>query len=543
MKQTSPWWHTAAVYQVYPKSFQDSNGDGIGDLPGLISRLDYLQTLGISAIWLSPVCRSPQVDNGYDISDYRDIDPMFGTLDDMKRLISEAKKRGIGIILDLVLNHTSDQHPWFLNALQGPENPYHDYYIWRNGTEDAPPSDLKAIFGGSAWQYVPVLGKYYFHKFAVQQPDLNWKNPNLRREIYDMINWWLDLGVCGFRLDVIDQIAKEVETGVTKNGPMLHPYLQEMCRETWGGRNCITVGETWGATVELAKQYSNPDGSELSMVFQFEHDGLDKQPGCSKWQMRPLNLLELKEVFARWQTGLEGSGWNSLFWNNHDLPRIVSRWGNDGAYRGRSAKMLALLLHGMGGTPYIYQGEELGMTNAGFTDISQYRDLESLNYYREQQQAGKPRQEILEALRAKSRDNSRTPMQWDGTTGGGFSVAGPWIEMNPNHTEINAADQLQDPDSVFHFYRRLIELRKQLPVMVYGSFRLLMPEDPEVFAYSRTYRKEHLVVLCNFYGSDRPLQGIEVPETARLLLSNAGIPQAPTSPLAPYEARLYYFAD
>ena len=543
MKQTSPWWHTAAVYQVYPKSFQDSNEDGIGDLPGLISRLDYLQTLGISAIWLSPVCRSPQVDNGYDISDYRDIDPMFGTLDDMKRLISEAKKRGIGIILDLVLNHTSDQHPWFLNALQGPENPYHDYYIWRDGTEDTPPSDLKAIFGGSAWQYVPELGKYYFHKFAVQQPDLNWKNPNLRREIYDMINWWLDLGVCGFRLDVIDQIAKEVETGVTKNGPMLHPYLQEMCRETWGGRNCITVGETWGATVELAKQYSNPDGSELSMVFQFEHDGLDKQPGCSKWQMRPLNLLELKEVFARWQTGLEGSGWNSLFWNNHDLPRIVSRWGNDGAYRERSAKMLALLLHGMGGTPYIYQGEELGMTNAGFTDISQYRDLESLNYYREQQQAGKPRQEILEALRAKSRDNSRTPMQWDGTTGGGFSAAEPWIAMNPNHTEINAADQLQDPDSVFHFYRRLIELRKQLPVMVYGSFRLLMPEDPEVFAYSRTYRKEHLVVLCNFYGSDRPLQEIEVPETARLLLSNAGVPQMPTSPLAPYEARLYYFAD
>lgn len=541
MKKPAPWWHNTVIYQVYPKSFQDSNHDGIGDLPGLISRLDYLQTLGVGALWLSPVCRSPQTDNGYDISDYQDIDPLFGTLADMDMLIHEARSRDIGIILDLVLNHTSDQHAWFLQALQGPENPYFDYYIWRDGTPDTPPNELQAIFGGSAWEYAPSVGKYYFHKFAVQQPDLNWKNPRVREEIYSMVRWWLGRGVAGFRLDVIDQIAKEVDEGITKNGPMLHTYLKELCRETWAGKHCVTVGETWGATVELARLYSHPDESELSMVFQFEHDGLDKRPGRSKWECRPLCLTELKAVFARWQTGLHGCGWNSLFWNNHDLPRMISRWGNDGEYREKSAKMLALLLHGMQGTPYIYQGEEIGMTNAGFTEIGQYRDLESLNYYHSRQAAGEDEAQILAALRAKSRDNSRTPMQWADTPGGGFSTVQPWIGLNPNYTSINAAEQVENPDSIFHFYRKLIALRKVCPCLVYGDFTLLMEEDTEVFAYRRVYEGECLVVLCNFYGNTRAVTGVTMPEDAELLLCNDSAPESPAAPLRPYEARLYRY--
>ena len=358
------WWKKAIVYQIYPRSFQDSNGDGIGDLNGIIRRLDYLENLGIDAIWLSPVCQSPQDDNGYDISDYQNIDPMFGSLEDMERLIEEAKKHHIRIMMDLVLNHSSDEHRWFQEAKKSRDNPYHDYYVWRDGEEGHPPNDMRSCFGGSAWEWVPEVEQYYFHQFSIKQPDLNWENEKVRQGIYAMIRWWIEKGAGGFRLDVIDQIAKEPDREVTANGPRLHEFIREMSREVFQGRGLITVGEAWGATPELAKLYSNPDGSEFSMVFQFEHIVLDQQEGEEKWDLKPLPFLRFKETMNRWQTGLAGCGWNSLFWNNHDLPRIVSRWGNDKEYRVESAKMLAILLHGMQGTPYIYQGEELGMTNA-----------------------------------------------------------------------------------------------------------------------------------------------------------------------------------
>ena len=373
-KTKKDWWKSAVVYQIYPRSFQDTTGSGVGDLNGIIRRLDYLAELGIDLIWLSPVFASPQVDNGYDISDYRDIDPLFGTLDDMRTLIQEGKKRGIGIMMDLVLNHSSDQHPWFLKAKADKESPYHDYYVWRDGTPDRYPNGMQSAFGGPAWEWVPELGQYYFHQFAPQQPDLNWENPALRREIYDMILWWMDQGVEGFRLDVIDQIAKEPDREITGNGPRLHEFLRELSRETFQKGCLVTVGEAWGANLERAKLYSAPDGSELSMVFQFEQMMLDQKPGGEKWDLCPLPFVKFKESFARWQEGLHGCGWNSLFLNNHDLPRVVSRWGNDGEYRVQSAKLLGTMLHGMQGTPYIYQGEELGMTNVRLP-IEQYRDV------------------------------------------------------------------------------------------------------------------------------------------------------------------------
>ena len=492
------WWQQAVVYQIYPRSFQDSNGDGIGDIPGIISRLDYLRELGIDAIWLSPVCRSPQDDNGYDISDYQDIDPMFGSLADMEELIAEAEKRGIRIIMDLVLNHTSDEHRWFLEAKKSRDNPYHDYYVWRDGKEGAPPNDMKAAFGGSAWEWVPELGQYYFHQFSVKQPDLNWENEKVRREIYDMILWWMEKGVGGFRLDVIDQIAKEPDLGITANGPRLHEFIREMSRETFRKGDLITVGEAWGADPERAKLYSAPDGREFSMVFQFEHIGLDQQEGKEKWDLAPLSLVRLKQVLAKWQEELCGCGWNSLFWDNHDLPRIVSRWGDDGAYRVRSAKMLAAVLHGLQGTPYIYQGEELGMTNVRFADISQYRDIETLGLYRERMAAGYDREDVMASIYARSRDNARTPMQWDDGENAGFTEKEPWIEVNPNYREINAAAQMADPDSVFRFYQRLVALRKEYPVFVDGRFELLFPEDEKIFAYTRTSGRTRLLVLANF---------------------------------------------
>ena len=362
-KEKRGWWESAVFYELYPKSFQDTNGDGVGDLRGIISRLDYLQQLGIDAIWLCPVCASPQVDNGYDISDYCAIDPLFGTMEDMDALIAEGKKRGIGIIMDLVLNHCSDQHPWFLEALKGRDNPYHDFFIWRDGDPEIPPNTMRATFGGSAWTYAPEVGRWYFHQFAVQQPDLNWENPAMRKELYQSIRFWVEKGVAGFRLDVIDQIGKDADREITCNGPRLHEYLQELSKEAFCEPWLVSVGEAWGADTERAKLYSNPDGSELSMVFQFQHICLDQEPGKDKWDMIPLHLPTLKNCFACWQRELHGKGWNSLFFNNHDLPRIVSRWGNDKEYRTESAKMLATMLHGMQGTPYIYQGEELGMTN------------------------------------------------------------------------------------------------------------------------------------------------------------------------------------
>ena len=496
----SRWWKTAVVYQIYPRSFQDSNGDGIGDLQGIVSRLDYLKELGIDAIWLSPVCRSPQDDNGYDISDYQDIDPMFGTLKDMDELIAEAKKRGIRIILDLVLNHSSDEHRWFQEAKKSRDNPYHDYYVWRDGEEGTPPNDMRAAFGGSAWQWVPEVGQYYFHQFSVKQPDLNWENPKVRREIYDMILWWMARGVGGFRLDVIDQIAKEPDKKITGNGPRLHEFIRELSRETFQKGDLLTVGEAWGADTERAKLYSNPDGSEFSMVFQFEHMVLDQEEGKEKWDLAPLPFVKLKKTLAKWQNQLEGCGWNSLFWENHDLPRIVSRWGDDGEYRELSAKMLAVVLHGMQGTPFVYQGEELGMTNVRFPDITWYQDIESINLYRERTAAGYTSEEVMESIYAKGRDNARTPMQWDASENAGFTEAKPWIPVNPNYREINAASQIKDPSSVFSFYQNLISLRKTWPVFVDGDFSLLFPEDPQIFAYTRDDGDTRLLVCANFTG-------------------------------------------
>jgi glucan 1,6-alpha-glucosidase len=530
------WWQNAVIYQIYPRSFQDSNGDGIGDLQGIISRLDYLKTLGVDAVWLSPVCRSPQDDNGYDISDYQDIDPMFGTLKDMEELISEAGKRGIRIIMDLVLNHTSDEHFWFVEAKSGKENPYHDYYVWRDGEPATPPNDMKACFGGSAWEWSPEAGQYYFHQFSVKQPDLNWDNPKVRQEIYQMIKWWMDKGVGGFRLDVIDQIAKVPDEKITNNGPMLHTYIRELSRETFQKGDLVTVGEAWGATPELAKLYSSPDNSEFSMVFQFEHIVLDQQEGKEKWDLAPLPFLKLKEILNQWQTSLYQCGWNSLFWDNHDLPRIVSRWGDDKRYRTESAKMLATLLHGMQGTPYIYQGEELGMTNVRYP-IEEYRDIETLNLYRERMEAGYEKEDVMESIYAKSRDNARTPMQWDNGTHAGFTDGTPWMKVNPNYKEINAAAQVGVPGSVFAYYQRLVALRKEYPVLTDGRFLMLMEKDEQVFAYVRENEQCRLLVICNFFGNSVECALTEEWEQETLLIGNYEDREAGV--LKPYEARMY----
>ena len=531
------WWESAVFYQIYPKSFQDTDGDGIGDLKGVISRLDYLEKLGIDGIWLSPVCQSPQVDNGYDISDYQDIYPVVGSMADMEELIRQAEKRGITIIMDLVLNHSSDQHPWFLEAKKGKDNPYHDYYVWRDGTAGKLPNDMGSVFGGPAWTYVPELGQYYFHQFAPQQPDLNWDNPRLRQELYQMIRFWVDKGIGGFRLDVIDQIAKVPEEFITANGPRLHEFLEELSREAFCEEGLVTVGEAWSADVPRARKFSSRDGKQLSMVFQFQHIGLDQQPDKPKWDTKPLYLPDLKKCMEQWQLGLQDEGWNSLFLNNHDLPRIVSRWGDDGVYRVESAKMLATMLHGMQGTPYIYQGEELGMTNIRLP-IEKYRDLEIHNLYAERVAAGYEPQAVMESIYARGRDNARTPMQWTAGENGGFTTGKPWLPVNENHSFINAEAALADPQSVFHYYRQLIELRKTYEVFRKGKFRLLLPEDPNVFAYLRETDGENLLVICNFTGQEQAVESIRIPENARLLLSNYA---GDVKILRPYEAKMYFW--
>ena len=526
------WWQSAVFYQIYPKSFQDTTGSGTGDLRGIISRLDYLQSLGIDGIWMSPVCASPQVDNGYDISDYCAIDPMFGTMEDMDTLIAEGKKRGISIILDLVLNHCSSQHPWFLEAKKSRDNPYHDYFLWKDGDGCTPPNEMKACFGGPAWTFVPELGQYYFHQFAPEQPDLNWENPKMWQELYKSIRFWVDKGVEGFRLDVIDQIGKDPDLQVTGNGPRLHDFLRELSANAFPEAGLVTVGEAWGADVERAKLYSAPDCSELSMVFQFEHIGLDQQPGKDKWDLKKLYLPDLKKCMTRWQNGLHGKGWNSLFLNNHDLPRIVSRWGDDGKYRVESAKMLATMLHGMEGTPYIFQGEELGMTNIRLP-ISEYVDLEIHNLYAERLEKGYPEEAVMESIYARGRDNARTPMQWDDSPNAGFTTGTPWLPVNPNYHEINAVAALADPDSVFYHYQKLIRLRKTTPVISHGDFQLLLPEDEHIFAYLREKEASRLLVVCNFTPEAQRFDIPEGFENARKLISNY---QEEASLLRPYEA-------
>ena len=535
------WWHSSVVYQIYPRSFNDSNGDGIGDINGIREKLDYLKELGIDVIWLSPVYKSPNDDNGYDISDYCDIMDEFGTMDDMEKLLKEANEKGIKILMDLVVNHTSDEHKWFIEAKKSKDNKFRDYYIWRDPVNGHEPNNLGSCFSGSAWQYDESTDQYYLHLFSKKQPDLNWENENVRNEVYKMMNFWIDKGIGGFRMDVIDLIGKVPDEMITGNGPKLHDYLQEMNKAALEGHDLLTVGETWGATPEIAKLYSNPKRKELSMVFQFEHIGLDQIEGKEKWDVKPLDLLDLKKVLSKWQTELEGEGWNSLFWNNHDLPRIVSRWGNDREYRVESAKMLATLLHGMKGTPYIYQGEELGMTNVRFEDINEYNDIETLNMYKDRISKGYSHDEIMASIYAKGRDNARTPMQWDSTENAGFTTGNPWLAVNKNYKFINAEDCLQDKDSIFYHYKKLIDIRKHNDTIIYGNYKLLLPEDKNVFAYSRELNGDKIVVVCNFYNKEINLNFKEDFNNVEILLSNykdSSIFMKDLK-LRPYEAIMY----
>ena len=548
MKET--WWQRSVVYQIYPRSFQDSNGDGIGDLPGITRRLEYVRSLGVDAIWLSPVYRSPNDDNGYDISDYRAIMDEFGTMEDFDELLAKAHALGLRIVMDLVVNHTSDEHRWFVESRASADSPYRDYYIWRDGKDGGAPNNWGSCFGGSAWQLDERTGQYYLHLFSRRQPDLNWDNPRVREEVFDMMDWWLRKGIDGFRMDVISLISKPEglpdgvpgPTGyagidVSANGPHEHEYLREMNRRVLSGRDLLTVGECSGVTLEEAKSYANLDGSELSMVFQFEHMAADFHPKLGRYAPQHRDLPRLKEVLSRWQRGLEGVAWNSLYWDNHDQPRIVSRYGSEKpAERELSAKMLATCLHMMKGTPYVYQGEELGMTNYPWTDVAQLDDIESLGNYRDLLARGlMDEEEGLAMLRERSRDNARTPMQWDAGFNAGFSEGRPWLPVNPNHMEINAAEQLARPDSVFHYYRRLIALRRELDVIVHGRYELLEPEHPALFVYTRTLGEEKLLVVCSF--SEEP-QAWEIPAAfreAERLIGN--YPEsAPEGAVRPWEA-------
>lgn len=533
------WWKNSVVYQIYPKSFQDSNGDGIGDIPGIISRLDYLEKLGIDVIWLSPVYESPMDDNGYDISDYRAIHPDFGTMEDMDQLIAEADKRGIKIVMDLVVNHTSDEHEWFQEALKGKDNPYRDYYVWRDPVNGGPPNDLESTFSGSAWEYDEVSGQYYLHLFSKKQPDLNWENPKMRQDIYDMINFWLDKGIGGFRMDVIDNIGKVPDEKIVVNGPKLHDYLQEMNRETFSKYDVMTVGETWGATLENAKLYSDPDRNELSMIFQFEHIGLDEQHNGAKWDLKDIDFVELKEVLSKWQTDIGDKAWNSLFWNNHDSPRIVSRWGNDKEYRVESAKAFAILLHFMKGTPYIFQGEEIGMTNTPISDISEANDIETINMYHERIEKGYSKEEIIESINVKGRDNGRRPVQWSSEKHGGFTTGEPWQAVNLNYTDINVEEALKDKNSIFYTYQQLVRLRKENLIIVKGSYTLLLTDHESVFAYEREYEGEKWTVVVNLSEEKETLELGE--EIVSPIISNYSREEynLKNVELEPYEAFAY----
>ncbi|VYT87611.1 alpha,alpha-phosphotrehalase [Clostridium tertium] len=536
------WWHSSVVYQIYPRSFKDSNGDGIGDIQGIIEKLDYLKELGIDVIWLSPVYKSPNDDNGYDISDYYDIMDEFGTMEDMDILLKESNKRGIKILMDLVVNHTSDEHKWFIEAKKSKDNEYRDYYIWRKPVDGKEPNELISTFSGSAWEYDEASGEYYLHLFSKKQPDLNWENEKVREEVWKMMNFWIDKGIGGFRMDVIDLVGKVPDEMIKENGPMLHEYLQEMNKNSFGKHDLLTVGETWGATPEVAKLYSNPSRNELSMVFQFEHISLDKIPGKNKWDLKPLDLRDLKRVFSKWQTELEGEGWNSLFWNNHDLPRIVSRWGNDKEYRVESAKMLATLLHGLKGTPYIYQGEEIGMTNIKFETIEEYNDIEIRNMYKDRISRGFKHEEIMESIYAKGRDNARTPMQWSEEANAGFTTGRPWLTINENYKEINVDKALSDKNSIFYHYKKLIELRKDNEVIIYGDYTLLDPEDKNIYAYTRELNGDKILVVCNFYGENIEFNyREEFDNEPIILISNYGDSSIDIKSLKlrPYEAIMF----
>ncbi|MGO4594792.1 alpha-glucosidase [Leifsonia sp. 2TAF2] len=560
------WWQSAVVYQVYPRSFADSDGDGIGDLQGIIQHLDYLKELGVDVIWLSPIYASPHDDNGYDISDYRAIDPLFGTFDDFDELLSGVHARGMKLVMDLVVNHTSDEHPWFIESASSTDNPKRDWYWWRpprDGLQPrehgAEPNNWGSAFSGPAWQLDPQTGEYYLHLFSRKQPDLNWENPEVRDAVYEMMNWWLDRGVDGFRMDVINFISKvtDLPDGVippgglygdtfplVSRGPRIHEFIHEMHQRVFAGRGdrYLTVGEMPGVDIEQAQRFTDPRNRELDMVFQFEHVDLDHGPG-GKWDYRPVTVLDLKRNLSKWQEGLSEVGWNSLYWNNHDQPRVVSRFGDDGEHRIPSAKALGTVLHLMRGTPYVYQGEELGMTNVPFASIDDYRDIESLNHYAEAVDIlGEPAEKVLAALRRTSRDNARTPMQWTSGVHAGFTTGTPWITLNPNAAEINAEAEVADDDSVFAHYRALIDLRHRSEVVATGDYTLVLAEHPQVFAYTRSAGEESLLVLANLSGSTATFDPADLPgwAGATLVLANLdGATAAASGILRPWEAVVY----
>lgn len=558
---TKAWWMESVVYQIYPRSFKDSNGDGIGDINGITEKLDYLKELGIDVIWLSPVYQSPNDDNGYDISDYQAIMPEFGTMEDFDRMLDEAHKRGIRIVMDLVVNHTSDEHPWFVESRSAKDNPYRDYYIWRQGKEtdgevaSKEPNNWGSFFSGPAWTYDKQTDMYYLHLFSKKQPDLNWENNKVREEVFSMMDWWLRKGIDGFRMDVISLISKVQsfpdgpakehspygDAGpYTANGPRVHEYLKEMNKKVLSKYDIMTVGEASGVTVEEAKKYASMDGAELNMVFQFEHMDLDGGE-TFKWNDRKIDLVELKETLSKWQRELDGKAWNSLYWNNHDQPRIVSRLGDDKVYRERSAKMLATCLHMMQGTPYIYQGEELGMTNVPFQGIEDFRDIESINAFWDLTGRGMDEETILKYIRYKSRDNARTPFQWDDSQEAGFTTGTPWIMVNPNYIDINAKKALEEEDSVFYYYQNLIRLRKTYPVVVYGHYDLLMPDSRQLYVYTREYEGDRLLTICNFTGGQVEYKLPKEWNGGEILISNTGRCQtSDTLALEPYEALVLY---
>ena len=547
------WWKESVVYQIYPRSFCDSNGDGIGDLNGITGKLDYLKELGIDVIWLSPVYKSPNDDNGYDISDYQAIMDEFGTMEDFDRMLATAHEKGIKIMMDLVVNHTSDEHKWFIESRKSTDNPYRDYYIWRPAKEDGSlPNNWGSCFSGPAWEYDKTTDMYFLHLFSKKQPDLNWDNPAVRQDVFDMMNWWLKKGVDGFRMDVISLISKEpglpdkepgingyATCNVSANGPHVHEYLQEMRQKALNNADTITVGECSGVTLEEAKKYARSDEKELNMVFQFEHMDVDSDEKAGKWTTRKMDLRNLKKILTRWQKGLQDIAWNSLYWENHDQPRSVSRFGNDSdEYREISAKMLATCIHMMQGTPYVYQGEELGMTNCPFNTLDNFRDLESINAFHELTEQGKMTEEdMMAAIGYKGRDNARTPMQWDDSAYAGFSTANPWIMVNPNYTKINAKDQINREDSVFKYYQKLIKLRHESELIVYGTYDLILDDDKDIYAYIRTLGDEKLIVYCNFSENTRE---VELPEefvNKKVLISNYSDAKANQKiTLRPYEA-------
>ena len=550
MTQT-PWWQSAVIYQIYPKSFQDSGARGTGDLKGIMARLDYLKTLGVDALWLTPVYVSPQVDNGYDIADYLNIDPAYGTMSDFEALLGAAHARGIRIVMDIVVNHTSTEHAWFKSALGDKHSPYRDYYIWKDPVEGGVPNNWQSKFGGSAWELDPATSQYYLHLFAREQADLNWENPAVRAEVKNIIHFWAKKGVDGFRLDVINLISKDQafpndEVGDGRrfytDGPRIHEFLQDISRDVFAPVGAMTVGEMSSTSLEHCQRYGALDGSELSMVFNFHHLKVD-YPNGDKWTKAPFDFLELKRIFNHWQSGMHGKGWSALFWCNHDQPRIVSRFGDEGEHRVVAAKMLASTLHGLQGTPYIYQGEEIGMTNPGYQHIDDYQDVESRNIFAIKQAEGMSEAEILAILAAKSRDNSRTPMQWSAAPNAGFTQGSPWLKPAANYPEINAEAALADPDSVFWHYRDLIALRKAHPIFTQGDYQELLAGNEQIWAYTRSADGQTLLVVSNFYGE--PVEFALPAELqtgeGRLLLGN--YPDSPARPqsceLRPYESLIW----